>query len=122
MNSYPVKIAAILFIISLSIAGIYFLHPVLVPLLLAFLLAILLRPVVAFLNYKLKLPHVIAVFITVILAVLVCVGIIFIISKQIATFTDDIPNIKRHLNMHLHNIQYWVYEKFNISYTKQNNY
>ena len=44
------------------------------------------------------------------------------ISKQISGFFEDIPNIQRHLNMHYHNLQYWVYERFNIGYNKQNNY
>ena len=120
--SLSVKIAAILFIIAISITGVYFLHPLLVPLLLAFLIAILLRPVVAFLNYKLKFPHVIAVFVTVILAILAGASIIFFISKQVSNFSHDIPNIKQHINMHYHRIQDWIHEKFNISYRKQDNY
>ncbi len=122
MSSYPVKIAASLFIISITVIGVYFMHPVLVPLLLAFLFAILLRPVVAFLNYRLKFPHVIAVFTTVILAILVGISIVFFISRQISTFSEDIPNIKQHLNIHYHNIQSWIHEKLNISYRNQNNY
>jgi len=119
---FNIKVAANLFIIAICIVGVYFMHEVIVPLILAFLIAVLLRPVVAFFNYKLKFPHVIAVFVTVILAILVGAGIIFFISKEISTFAQDIPNIKRHLNMHFHNIQYWIYERFNISYHKQDNY
>jgi predicted PurR-regulated permease PerM len=122
MNSYSVKIAAKIFIISMVIIGIYYTHPILVPLLLAFLLAILLRPIVSFLNFKLKLPHVIAVFIATTLAIFAGIGIVFFISRQIAGFSDDIPNIERHLTMHYHNMQHWIYERFNISYIKQNNY
>jgi predicted PurR-regulated permease PerM len=122
LNIFNIKVAANLFIIAICIVGVYFMHQVIVPLILAFLFAILLRPLVAFLNYKLKFPHVIAVFAAVILAIFIGASIIFLISKQVTTFADDIPNIKRHLNMHLHNVQYWIYEKFNISYRKQNNY
>jgi predicted PurR-regulated permease PerM len=122
MKNSSVRFAAVLFIIAISITGVYFLHPVLVPLLLAFLFAILLRPVVAFFNYKLKLPHVLAVSLTVMLAVLAGIGILFFITKQVSGFSEDIPNIKRHLNMHYHSIQNWVHEKFNVSYRKQDNY
>jgi predicted PurR-regulated permease PerM len=122
MNNYSVRLAAKIFIITMIIIGIYYIHPILVPLLLAFLLAILLRPIVSFLNNKLKIPHVIAVFITTTLAIFAGIGIVFFISRQVAGFSDDIPNIERHLTMHYHNIQHWVYERFNISYVKQNNY
>ncbi|HKC69028.1 MAG TPA: AI-2E family transporter [Bacteroidia bacterium] len=109
-------------IIAIIIIGIYFLHPVLVPLLLALLLSILLSPVVVVLNYKLKFPHIIAVFITLILAILIGSGIIFIISQQISSFLKDIPNMQKHLNMHYYHMQDWIYSKFNIEYSKQNNY
>ncbi len=122
MNDYNFKVAANLFIAGTCIAAVYFLHPVIIPFVLAFLFAILLRPVVAFLNYKLKFPHVIAVFGTVLLTAFVIACIIYIISKEITSFANDLPNMKRHLNMHYHNMQYWVYERFNISYYKQNNY
>lgn len=122
MGNVNVKLAANLFIIGMCIIGVYFLHPVLVPLILAFLFAVLLRPVVVFFNSKLKLPHLIAVFLTVVLSIFVGGCIIFLISKEITMFANDVPNIKRHLNMHLHHIQYWIYERFNISYNKQNNY
>ncbi|MEO8761314.1 MAG: AI-2E family transporter [Bacteroidia bacterium] len=121
-NIFNIKVAANLFIIAICIVGIYFAHQVIVPLILAFLIAVLLRPVVAFLNFKLKFPHVIAVFVTVILAIMVGAGIIFFISKEISTFAHDVPKIKQHLNMHFHDVQYWIYERFNISYHKQNNY
>jgi len=121
-NIFNVKVAANLFIIAICIAGVYFMHQIIVPLILAFLIAVLLRPIVVFFNYKLKFPHVIAVFATIILAILVGAGIIFFISKEISTFSEDLPNIKRHLNMHFHNVQYWIYERFNVSYHKQNNY
>jgi predicted PurR-regulated permease PerM len=122
MNNYSVKIASKMVIISLVVTAVYFMYPILVPLLLAFLLAILLRPIVSFFNCKLKFPHIIAVFTTLILAILMGTGILFFISKQISSFIGDIPNIQKHLNIHYHTLQYWVYEKLNISYNKQNNY
>ena len=122
MNNYSVKIAANLLILVVCAVAIYFLHPILVPLLMAFLIAILLRPVVIFFNTKLKFPHVLAVLITVILAMLVGAGVVFFISKEISGFSQDLPNIKQHLNTHYHNIQIWVNEKFDVSYHKQDNY
>src|SRR6185312_11155887 len=119
---YSKNIAAKMLIVTMVIAGIYFLNQVLVPLILALLLSILLSPVVVFLNFRFKFPHVVAVFATLTFAILISAGIIFFISKQISSFFEDIPNIQRHLNMHYHNIQYWIYEKLNIGYSKQNNY
>ena len=122
MNNYSIKIASKMLIISIVVIAIYYMHVILVPLLLAFLLTVLLRPIVSFFNHKLKLPHIIAIFTTLILAILAGVGVVLFISKQISGFFEDIPNIQRHLNIHYHNLQYWVYERFNIGYGKQNNY
>ena len=122
MNSFTTRLASSLFIICVCIIGIYFLSEILVPLLLAFLLSILLQPVVSFLQSKFYFPHTISVIITLLVALLIGSGIIMFISSEIAGFSDDWPQIKTHLNTHFHNIQNWIYHNFRLSYSKQNRY
>ena len=67
--------------IFLIVGGIFVIlsvgHQIIIPILLALLFAILLRPVVNFFNKKLKFPHVIAIVVSVVLFILFILGIIF---------------------------------------------
>ncbi|MEO8515881.1 MAG: AI-2E family transporter [Flavobacterium sp.] len=90
------------------------------PLLIALLFAILLRPVVSFLNVKLHIPNVIASLFTVLLFSLLFVGIFYFISTQIAIMADDWGKIKSNLAIHYDNIQSYISETFNFSRREQN--
>lgn len=108
--------------IALIFTFLYIAQGILIPILLALLFAILLRPVVCFFNRRLKLPHVIAVIIAVFLFVLLIGGIIFFVSWKISDMASDFDQIKSNLNIHYHNIQVWIKQKFGISYTQQQRY
>lgn len=92
------------------------------PILMAFLFAILLRPLVYFFKSKLHFPHVIAVFIAVMIFVLVVVGIFAFISMQISEMTNDIDKIQKNFAIHLEHIQHYVKENFHISSREQKKY
>jgi predicted PurR-regulated permease PerM len=97
-------------------------NSIIMPLILAFLFAILLRPVVLFLTTKIRLPHVIAALLSVILFVIFIGAIIFFISRQAGEFATDFPRIKQNLLVHYGHLQDWIQEKFHISNTNQQNY
>ncbi|MEO9021627.1 MAG: AI-2E family transporter [Ginsengibacter sp.] len=94
---------------------------ILVPFAFAVLLTVLLLPVVIFLESK-KLDKVLSIGISILLAIGFLAGIIYFLSSQIANFIQDVPSIKNHLNEHFITIQNWVYHKFNIPFTEQNQY
>lgn len=115
--------AAALFIVIGSLAVLLrYGHEILFPIVMALLIAILLRPVVAFLNTRLRLPNVLAVLLAVVLALAFVGAVIFFISKEITNFMDDLPKIRQNLDHHMQHIEGWVYDKFNVSYTKQEDY
>lgn len=93
----------------------------LIPFAFACLLAILLLPVVNYLERN-KIAKVPAIAISLILAIGFVVGIIYFLSSQIASFMKDIPSIKEHITTHFLSMQNWVREKFNISFEQQNEY
>jgi predicted PurR-regulated permease PerM len=93
----------------------------LIPFAFACLLAVLLLPVVNYLERN-KIAKVPAIAISLILAIGFVVGIIYFLSSQIASFMKDIPSIKEHITTHFLSMQNWVREKFNISFEKQNEY
>ena len=116
------KLAFILLSLSLIVAFIYLGQQVLVPIMLALLFAILLRPVVNFLNAKLKFPHVIAAIVSVFLFLLFIAGIVFFVSWQVGDMASDWDKIKENINTHYHTIQKWVSQHLNISYNQQQKY
>lgn len=123
-NKFPgyIQLVCVLLSLSVIITFLYVASGIIVPILMAMLFAILLRPVVFFLNKKFRFPHVIAVMTSVVLFVLLIVGILFFVSWKVGDMASDWDNIKTNLNAHYHNIQHWIKEEFNISYREQERY
>lgn len=116
------QLALVLISLTLIATILYVASGILVPILMAMLFAILLRPVVCFFNRRLRLPHVIAVMVSVLLFVLMILGILFFVSWKITDMASDWDNIKRNLNIHYHHIQNWIRDQLNISYSQQARY
>ncbi len=95
---------------------------ILIPVMMSFLFAILLYPVVQFFKSKLHLPHVIAVMTAVILFVLVFIGLFVFLSFQISDFVNDFDKIEKNITIHLHNIQSFVRDNFHLSSGEQKKY
>ena len=94
---------------------------ILIPFAFACLLSVLLLPIVNFLESH-KFSRVISIAISIILAIGFIAGIIYFLSSQIASFMQDIPSIKQHINEHFISLQKWIREKLNISLREQNQY
>ncbi len=121
-NNGLLNTAALFIILFSLVLLIYLASDILFPLLMALLMAIMLRPVVAFLNTRLKFPNVIAVLLSVIMSLAVIAAIVFFISRQITSFMGDLPQIRHNLSNHLHQVEDWLNEHLNISYNKQKDY
>ena len=113
------KLALTLVSIISIVAIIHLAQGIIIPVLIAMLFAILLRPVGAFLERKFHIPHVIGSIISVLLMVLVVVGIIAFISYQIVEIANDWDTIKRNFMIHLHNIQEMVRQRFDLTELEQ---
>lgn len=116
------RLALILLSLSLIIAILYIGGNIIMPLLLAMLFAILLRPVVVFFNKKLRIPHVIAVLLAVLFFIIFVLSVVFFISWQVTDFVEDWPKIKYNMTMNYEHLQRWIKDSFNISYKKQETY
>lgn len=116
------KLAFVLLSVSIILVLLYFGQHILIPLLLSLLFAILLRPMVIFLNTKFRLPQVIAVFITVVFFVVTIATILMFVSWQVSDITEDWTKIKANLSSHFRHFQHWVKQSFHVSYHKQQNY
>ena len=100
----------------------YIAQEIIIPLMMAMLFAILLRPLCAFIHQKLRFPHVIAVITSVGLFVILFIGILAFISWELSDFVNDWNKIKENFGIHLANLQEYVRNNFNISTTEQNKY
>jgi predicted PurR-regulated permease PerM len=116
------RLSHVLLSLSLIIIFLYVGNDIIMPLLLALLFAILLRPVVVFLNKKCKIPHVIAVLIAVLLFVIFVVSVVFFISYEVSDFVEDWPKIQYNMRVNYDHLQHWIKDSFNVSYKKQETY
>lgn len=116
------RLSHILLSLSLTLIFLYVGSDIIMPLLLATLFAILLRPVVVFFNKKCKIPHVIAVLVAVLLFVIFVLSVVFFISYQVSDFVEDWPKIQYNMRVNYEHLQTWIKDRFNISYKKQETY
>lgn len=113
------KFAFTLVILVVITFIIYVGQSVILPLLMALLFAILLRPVSNFFEKKLRFPHVLATLFTVILFVLLFAILFYFISVQILDMTNDWNKMKANLMQHYANLQGYVKDTFGFSNAKQ---
>ncbi len=121
-NLKVTRAASICIIITFIVLVLYFGREILFPVFMALLFAILLRPMVNFLNNKLRLPHIIAISVALIFALFIVFVVIYFLSSQIAVFMNDLPQIKKNIYYHIDHLQHWVQGKFKISSTEQEQY
>lgn len=116
------RFALVLLSVSLVLFIVWAGSNILLPLILATVFAIILRPVVVLFHRKLRFPMVLSALVSVFLLVVIMGGIIAFIGNQVLEFMHDLPEVRRNLAAHYHHLQDWVMQKFNISYLKQEQY
>lgn len=115
---FYIKFSLTLLALSLLGAMIYFGSSIIMPLGFAIILAMLLLPVVNWLIKK-GVPGVLAMILSILLAILFAGGIIYFLSSQVAEFMSDLPTIKEKLSKHLTTAQDWISDHLNIDRQQQ---
>ncbi len=95
---------------------------IIVPVLFAFLFAILLEPICRFLKRKLHFPHVIACLVSVALFIAFFVALFSFLSWQIGDMINDWAKIKHNVGIHINHLQELVRSNFNVSKREQNEF
>lgn len=113
------KLAFTLLSLISILALLYFGRGIILPVLMAFLFAILLRPVAEFFRAKLRFPHVIASIMAVLLFVVLVIGVFTFITWQISDIANDWGKIKTNFSIHLANFQDMIRHNFNLSNREQ---
>ncbi|MDQ3291674.1 MAG: AI-2E family transporter [Bacteroidota bacterium] len=112
------KSTLILLGIILFVYVLYILADVLVPIAFSVLLAILLNPLYSRF-IRIRVPKVLAIILTLLIAVIVLAGLLYFLSSQIIQFGDMAPLLKQKFSEILTNLQTWVEGTFGITLEKQ---
>ncbi len=115
------QLALSLLAIAILTLGIYFGQDIIVPLAMAVLLAVLLRPIEAWMTRH-GVPKVISISLAVTLAMLILAGITVLLSIQISDFSDELPKLKRNINDSYREIRRWIRREYSVSYRQQDQY
>jgi predicted PurR-regulated permease PerM len=121
LKKYPfyIKCTVILFGLVLFAWSIYAIKDILIPISFGLMLAILLNPLVNRFQ-KWKLPKVLSIFIVLLLAIAVLAAIGYLLSTQIAKFSDQLPTLKKKFLELLEKLQTVIAQEFNLNLQKQN--
>jgi predicted PurR-regulated permease PerM len=95
---------------------------VLDPLIFGFLFAILLLPVAAFLENKLRLHRSLSSLVAILLLLALVGGILYLVGSQISNLASDWPMLRSQVNQSVSDLSDWVQNAFHINATKQMTY
>ncbi len=119
-KQYPfyIKSTVMLFGLTLLAYALFNLKGIFSPLAFAMIIAILLNPVSNWLHNK-RVPRVLAIAITILLAILVIGSIFFFLGTQISRFSETLPLLKEKFNTLSAVFQNWLQNDFGIPKSKQ---
>jgi len=108
-----VLLGLILTVYILSVVG-----DIVVPLAFATIIAILLNPLCNWLQQR-RIPKIVSILLTLLVAILFVAGVFFFLSSQIARFGESVPLLKNKLQTLLTQLQQWLQYRFGVSAHKQ---
>ncbi|MDP4130090.1 MAG: AI-2E family transporter [Bacteroidota bacterium] len=115
------RVALILFAISLVLLFMWMGKSILIPLFFAFLISILLHPVVIFLE-KIHFPRAVASLVTVLIFLILIAGLFYFFSRQVVRLSKDLPTLQAKVSDQLQQSRDWIYNKYHINGTDQTAY
>ncbi|MFT4155433.1 MAG: AI-2E family transporter [Parafilimonas sp.] len=111
-------LALVLIILWFLFYGIYIGQEILLPLGFSFLIAVLLHPMEKLFE-RIKLPRVIAILLSLAIAVAVLFGLFTLLTHEIGLFMNDLPAIEKNISSFLNNAQQWISDTFHFSKQQQ---
>ena len=120
VKKYPfyIRCTVILFGLVLLVYSMSNLKVILVPLFFALMLSILLNPLVNRFQ-KWRLHRVLAIALALLIGLIVITGIGYFLSTQIASFSDQLPLLKKKFLQLLQKLQYEVSHRFHLNMSNQ---
>ena len=96
------------------ISGLYIAQHIIVPIIIATIIAILLNPLVNFFVKK-KMNRILSIATTIILVSLVAITFVVLLSSQMSVFIETFPKLLDKFHETLNNTRIWVSNNFNVS-------
>ena len=123
IKKYPfyLKSTVVLFGLILFVYVVFNLKSILIPLSFAILLAVLLNPLVNIFQ-KWRIPKMAAITAAILLALILIIGVIYFISIEMGSFSDQLPLLKKKFGDLLSKGQQQINKDFNIPVAKQQQY
>lgn len=115
------KLSLTLLAIGIIMLAIYLGQDIIVPLALAGLLAVLLRPLEQRLM-RIGIPKTLAITLALTVAVLIVSAVTVLISMQLADFSDEWPKLKRNIDLFYRDARRWIRREYSVSYRQQAEY
>lgn len=118
-RDYPfyIKLPAVLLGLVLSVWILYALGDILVPVVFSILIAMLLNPF--YTRLERIMPKVLAILLTLLIAILAVGGLFYFLSTQINVFLASLPQIKQKVALLLEALQIWSKTKLGLDIEKQ---
>lgn len=107
--------------IALLITAVYVGKDVVLPILFSILLATLLLPVYNFLLRK-KFPRPLAILLPLTLSLLLVFTVVFLLSKQVIKFMDDLPTLTERVEDLKISVERWIDDQTNVTVKEQEKY
>ena len=120
MKDYPIyiKATAYLFLIIMVVFVLYMGQTILIPVSVGVLLTFLLMPVSNWLEEK-KVPKVMAILLSIFLMIILLSGLIFFLSSQMMSLSEDLPLLNQKLTEKFADLQHFIADNFNVSEKRQ---
>jgi predicted PurR-regulated permease PerM len=115
------RVALILFALALIILMMWLGKSILIPLFFAFLVAILLHPVVRFLE-KVHIPRALASLLTILISLILIAALFYFFSRQVVRLSKDLPSLQAKVADQLQQAQDWIYNKYHVNNSDQTAY
>ena len=119
---YYARLAFVLLCIVLSYLILTVAASVLIPLAFAFLVSLILHPAVQFLRRRTRLPDGWAIAVAVLGFLGLLVGLIYVLSFQIADFAQDFPALREKVMFWANQAQVWAERNYNVTVQDQESY
>ena len=120
LRKYPfyLKSTVILFGLVLFVYALSMLQDIFVPLVFALLLALLLTPMQNWFQRK-RIPKFWAITLCLLIAFSLIIAIVYFLSSQIISFSDQLPLLKHKLSIVFLQFQHWLYDHMGLNFQKQ---
>ncbi len=115
---FSARLAYTLLSISLLITGLYWLQDLIIPVVFAFIFAVMLHPLVALLE-RWRLPKVLAIILALLLAMVVIGALLSLAVNQIADFRAQLPVLEQRLRLFLEQMLTLIEQNFHMTRTHQ---